>query len=49
VLAVNQIHWTTEVEQAIKDYSNNGLENYEQLLQRQIEDIVLLVRSDLNI
>lgn len=32
VLAVNQIHWTREVELAIKDYNNNGLETYEQLL-----------------
>ena len=49
VLAVNQTHWTTEVEQAIKDSANNGLEAYEQILQSQIEDIVILVRSDLNI
>lgn len=49
VLASNQIHWTTEVEQAIKDYANNGLETYETLLQTQIEDIVILVRSDLNV
>ena len=28
VLAVSQIYWTEEVEQAIKDYENAGLENY---------------------
>ena len=48
-LAVNQIHWTTEVEQSIKDYANNALEAYEEKCNRQIEDIVQLVRSDLNV
>mmetsp|Transcript_43579 Transcript_43579/g.42091 ORF Transcript_43579/g.42091 Transcript_43579/m.42091 type:complete len:154 (-) Transcript_43579:804-1265(-) len=47
VLAANQIHWTTGVEDAIKDVQHGGLEQYEQLLQEQIEDIVKLVRSDL--
>lgn len=33
VLAVSQIYWTEEVEVAIKDYENNGLENYYNVLQ----------------
>jgi dynein heavy chain len=49
ILAVNQTHWTTEVEQAIKDYSQNGLDAYNDKLNRQIEDIVQLVRGDLNV
>ena len=32
VLAANQIHWTTGVEQAIKDAAQGGLETYEALL-----------------
>lgn len=47
VLAVSQIYWTEEVEAAIKDYEQNGLENYYNMLQAQIEDIVLMVRTDL--
>jgi len=35
------------VEEAIKDVNQGGLEQYEQLLQEQIEDIVNLVRGDL--
>ena len=33
VLAVSQIYWTEEVEVAIRDYDNNGLENYYNQLQ----------------
>lgn len=33
VLAVSQIYWTEEVEVAIKDYENAGLENYYNILQ----------------
>lgn len=47
VLAVSQIYWTGEVEQAIKDHENSGLENLYNMLQQQIEDIVLMVRTDL--
>ena len=47
VLAVSQIFWTEEVEVAIKDFENNGLENYYNQLQAQIEDIVLMVRTEL--
>lgn len=33
VLAISQIFWTEEVEAAIKDYEQNGLENYYNKLQ----------------
>jgi dynein heavy chain len=49
ILAVNSIHWTTEVEQAIKEYGKEGLEAYKDKLNKQIEDIVQLVRTDLNV
>lgn len=47
VLAISQIFWTTEVEEAIADYEQNGLEEYVKQLQGQIEDIVLMVRKPL--
>ena len=40
VLAISQIFWTKEVEQAIQDHENNGLDEYVKVLQSQIEDIV---------
>jgi dynein heavy chain len=40
VLAVNSVHWTTEVEQAIKEYGKEGLESYKDKCNKQIEDIV---------
>jgi dynein heavy chain len=33
VLCISQIYWTTEVEQAIKDYEQNGLEEYIKVCQ----------------
>ena len=47
VLAISQIYWTTEVEKAISEYEQNGLEEYVKVLQSQIEDIVQLVRNPL--
>lgn len=47
VLAISQIYWTTEVEEAIGDYEQNGLEEYVKKLQSQIEDIVMMVRKPL--
>jgi|LauGreDrversion4_2_1035121.scaffolds.fasta_scaffold21352_3 dynein heavy chain len=49
VLAVNSIHWTTDVETAIKEYGKEGLENYKNICNKQIDDIVQLVRTDLNV
>lgn len=49
ILAVNSVHWTTEVEQAIKEFGKDGLESYKDKLNKQIEDIVQLVRTDLNV
>lgn len=47
VLAVSQIFWTEEVEAAIADHENNGLDNYYNVQEKQIEDIVLIVRTPL--
>ena len=47
VLCISQIFWTTEVEQAIKEFEQNGLEEYIKILQTQIEDIVQMVRKPL--
>jgi dynein heavy chain len=33
VLCISQIYWTQEVEQAIKDYEQNGLEEYIKVCQ----------------
>lgn len=33
VLAISSIYWTQEVEQAIKDYEQNGLEEYIKVCQ----------------
>jgi len=49
VLAVNSIHWTTDVETAIKEYGKDGLESYKDKCNKQIDDIVQLVRTDLNV
>jgi dynein heavy chain len=49
VLAVNSIHWTTDVEIAIKEYGKDGLESYKDKCNKQIDDIVQLVRTDLNV
>jgi len=46
ILAVDQIDWTSGVENSIK--KNGGLQNYIQILNDQIEEIVQLVRGDLS-
>ena len=46
VLAVDQIYWTRDVEEAFT--KENGLANYVSTLNDQIEDIVQLVRGDLS-
>jgi dynein heavy chain len=47
VLAASQVFWTEGVEKAIKDASSGGLEEFVQILDQQIEDIVQLVRGEL--
>ncbi|KAI5612480.1 dynein heavy chain 12, axonemal isoform X1 [Silurus asotus] len=46
VLCTSQIYWTLEVHEAIKS-GNNGLKNYYDQLQNQLNDIVELVRGKL--
>lgn len=47
VLSVDCTHWTKGVEAALTSDNENALEEYEQLLQKQINDVVILVRGDL--
>lgn len=47
VLAISQIYWTTEVEQAILDHDNDGLAKYIDKCTEQINDIVKMVRTPL--
>jgi dynein heavy chain len=47
VLSVDCTHWTKGVEQALLDESEDALEKYADLLQQQINDVVILVRGDL--
>lgn len=51
ILAVSQIFWTEGVESALKqgDRSSNAIVEFEDVLNKQIEDIVLLVRGDLEV
>lgn len=44
VLAVSQVYWTMGVEKAIKE---GTLDEYEKLLNDQIEDVVQMVRGEL--
>ena len=49
ILAVSQIYWTEGVENALKqgDRSSHAISQFEEVLNQQIEDIVVLVRGDL--
>ncbi|XP_030590036.1 dynein heavy chain 12, axonemal [Archocentrus centrarchus] len=47
VLCTSQIFWTLEVHEAIRDQPN-GLKNYYQKLQSQLNDVVELVRGKLD-
>jgi dynein heavy chain len=47
VLAISQIYWTKEVEQAILDHENDGLAKYIEKCTAQINDIVVMVRTPL--
>ena len=49
ILAVSQIYWTEGVENALKqgERSANAIVEFEEVLNKQIEDIVYLVRGEL--
>eukprot|EP00960_Hanusia_phi_P013114 383004-Hanusia_phi.AAC.2 len=47
VIAIGQMHWTSEVEQAIVDPSGQGVRKYAEKCTRQLDDIVELVRGTL--
>ncbi|CAH8588474.1 Dynein heavy chain 10, axonemal [Schistosoma haematobium] len=50
VLATNQIWWTWEIENVFRKIANgnkNAMKDYSQMLQQQLDDIVLCVRSPL--
>ena len=50
ILAVSQIYWTEGVENALRqgERSANAVLEFEDVLNKQIEDIVILVRGDLS-
>jgi hypothetical protein len=46
---INNQFSVQELRQAIKEYGKEGLDSYKDKLNKQIEDIVQLVRTDLNV
>jgi dynein heavy chain len=48
VLNVSQVFWTREVEDALQRGGNEGLKEYEKVLNDQLQDIVQLVRGKLD-
>lgn len=48
VLNGSQIHWTAEVEESIKTKGVQGVKDYHQYLQDQLDDTVSLVRKQLS-
>ena len=48
-LLVSQIFWTANVEDALRGGKQKAMENYEETLKAQINEVVALVRGDLNI
>ena len=48
VLAINQVVWTAEVEEAIRSAGTRGLHAYVEYLNRQLDAIVELVRGKLS-
>jgi dynein heavy chain len=48
VLNGSQLHWTLEVEEAIKTHGVKGVEDYHKKLEAQLDDTVALVRKGLN-
>ena len=47
-LLVSQIFWTASVEEALRGGRQKAMENYEETLKSQINEVVSLVRGDLN-
>ncbi|KAL0222245.1 hypothetical protein RCL1_002099 [Eukaryota sp. TZLM3-RCL] len=47
VLAISQIEWTRGVSEALSSEGTQGLTRYVKLLQKQLDDIIVLVRGDL--
>lgn len=47
LIGVSQAFWTLEVEKALREKGNAGLHDYFKVLQKQLQDIVQLVRGDL--
>lgn len=48
VLNGSQVHWTAEVEVALRDKGNNGLRDYHEQAIMQLNDMVYLIRSGLS-
>ena len=48
VLAVDQIFWTRETEEALSSAGLRGLKGYEEKCTAQLDEIVQLVRTDLS-
>ncbi|EQC41008.1 hypothetical protein, variant 1 [Saprolegnia diclina VS20] len=47
VLGASQVYWTTEVNEAITSKGNEGLKEYVQVLNTQLDKVVMLVRGNL--
>ncbi|KAH9098913.1 hypothetical protein LEN26_016540 [Aphanomyces euteiches] len=47
VLGASQVYWTQEVNKAIVDKGNDGLKEYVEILNTQLDKVVMLVRGNL--
>jgi dynein heavy chain len=48
VLNGSQLHWTREVEEHLKANGNKGAYDYYEILKKQLEDMVLLIRGKIS-
>ena len=48
VLSINMTYWTYESEKALNEEGCKGMKNYTEKLLTQLNDVVDLVRSDIN-
>lgn len=48
VLSINMTYWTFESEKSLNEEGNKGVKKYADKLLTQLNDIVDLVRSDIN-